>query len=152
MKKTITERFWDKVRVTGGCWMWTSARDRWGYGRFRTEVSHVGAHRMAWMLAVGLIPGDLCVLHRCDNPSCCNPDHLFLGTAKDNIHDAMRKGRPGRWTPFTACPKCGGPLVQVKCGKRVSDGTTRLAWRCRPCAGAYSTWYRRRMAHAGGSS
>ena len=150
MRKATTERFWGKVHITNGCWEWAKARDHGGYGRFYTGTVNVGAHRMAWVLAVGPIPNGLCVLHRCDNPPCVNPDHLFLGTIRDNVHDAMKKGRPGRWIPLTACPKCGGSLIQHRRGKRVSDGTTRLAWVCRPCANAASRRFRQRMARIGG--
>lgn len=59
------------------------------------SVNHkdIRAHRLAYMTATGIDPGDLCVLHRCDNPPCCNPAHLFLGTVADNARDAVQKGR-----------------------------------------------------------
>ena len=88
------ERFWSKVDRSGGpdaCWPWTTAgRVIDGeYGKFRLR----GAHRVSWELANGPIPDGLCVLHRCDNPPCVRPDHLWIGTKKDNIRDAMSKGR-----------------------------------------------------------
>ena len=91
--KTITERFWEKVHITDGCWEWMARRKLHGYGEFRIIDCLVPAHRMAWVLSVGPIPKGLLVLHRCDNPPCCNPDHLFLGTQADNLRDAIQKGR-----------------------------------------------------------
>lgn len=89
------ERFWSHVnRVAGGCWPWQACNLR-GYGRFTVRALGRGfyAHRFAWELTHGPIPDGLHVLHRCDNPPCCNPDHLFLGTHLDNIADMIAKGR-----------------------------------------------------------
>lgn len=96
------ERFWSKVqRVDGdGCWEWTGARarNRWGFehGRFRLPTGHAYAHRISWMLTNGPIPAGQCVLHRCDNPPCVRPDHLFLGTNDENMADMVAKGRAAR--------------------------------------------------------
>ena len=90
-------RFWGYVDITGEevCWPWIGARDRPnGYGRFSIKRSRaILAHRFAWILSNGPIPDGLCVLHRCDNPPCVNPAHLFLGTQADNNVDCVRKGR-----------------------------------------------------------
>ena len=93
------KRFWDKVNKTPGqgpdgmCWEWTASRrgNRYGQFGFRGKVAY--AHRMAWTLVRGDIPNGLCVLHHCDNPLCCRPDHLFLGTQADNMVDRDSKGR-----------------------------------------------------------
>jgi len=93
------ERFWRKVNSTGGenaCWPWTGAKDSCGYGGVSINYKNHGAHRLAFALSLGEIPKGLCVLHRCDNPSCCNPAHLFLGTHYENIMDKMKKGRGSR--------------------------------------------------------
>lgn len=78
-------------RNPGPCWVWTGANSgRYGYGKL---TSHIYAHRAAWELSNGPIPSGLDVLHRCDNPPCCNPSHLFLGTARDNAADMLAKHR-----------------------------------------------------------
>jgi hypothetical protein len=81
-----------------GCHVWTGGRASKGYGQLR-----IGVHRLAWELANGPIPEGMQVLHRCDNPRCCNPDHLMLGTQAENMADMRRKGR-GR-NGYTAEPK-----------------------------------------------
>lgn len=88
------ERFWAKVDKTGDCWLWTASTDGMGYGLFGTGPSRSErAHRVSYRLAFGEIAPDLCVLHRCDNPSCVRPEHLFLGTRADNMRDRQQKGR-----------------------------------------------------------
>ncbi len=76
-----------------GCWEWGGWRDDGGYGRLKVAGRKWRAHRIAWLFWRGEIPEGLCVLHRCDNPPCCNPVHLFLGTQADNISDCVAKGR-----------------------------------------------------------
>ncbi len=104
-------RFWRFVDKTGDCWLWTGTRTEDGYGRTgasEKSSSPLYAHRVSWELANGPIPDGLFVLHRCDNPPCVRPDHLFLGTTKDNADDAQAKGRlgyqrhPDRYTRLTA--------------------------------------------------
>lgn len=100
------ERFWSKVRRGSEqqCWEWQACLAR-GYGLFRVRGAlgrwrMQGAHRMAWLLTKGPIPTDLCVLHKCDNRRCANPNHLFLGTRGDNARDKAAKGRArGQWHP-----------------------------------------------------
>ena len=97
-------RFWAKVVKTpgDGCWTWTAAADTWGYGVFRLGGrcdGQEGAHRFSYRMSFGEIPDGLSVCHRCDNPPCVRPDHLFLGTAKDNARDAISKGRRRALTP-----------------------------------------------------
>ena len=88
------ELFEKKFRKTNlGCWEWQSAKDGFGYGAFRFSGKTVKAHRFSWEFYIGDIPNGLCVLHRCDNPGCVNPDHLFLGTRTDNAKDRDKKGR-----------------------------------------------------------
>ena len=96
-------RFWNKVAVledADACWLWLAARDKNGYGWFhlgaRPRRRAKRAHRVAWEFTNGSSAGDMCVLHRCDNPPCCNPSHLFLGTKADNMTDKVTKGRESR--------------------------------------------------------
>ena len=94
-RSTSEDRLLGRVSVghPGGCWGWDGYTDGFGYGRIQHGGKVQQAHRVAWTLFNGAIPDGLCVLHRCDNPPCTNPDHLFLGTKKDNMADAMTKGR-----------------------------------------------------------
>jgi hypothetical protein len=93
------QRFWSKVKIRGwlDCWTWQAYCNPLGYGRFRdAHLQKVLAHRFAYALVYGPIPDNLFVLHRCDNPSCVNPDHLWLGTIADNNADRNKKGRQAR--------------------------------------------------------
>lgn len=92
-----SSRFWEKVKMTGSCWVWQAFCDRQGYGRFQFAYGHpMLAHRYAYELTYGRFDNSLFVCHKCDNPSCCRHDHLFLGTAADNMADAASKGRTNR--------------------------------------------------------
>lgn len=88
------------VRDPEECWPWTNATDPGGYGMLKLgRNTRVAAHRLAFALDRGE-PGKAHVCHRCDNPTCCNPNHLFLGTAKTNAEDKVQKGRArGRFSP-----------------------------------------------------
>lgn len=93
------DRFWSKVNkdTESGCWEWAFAcKDKSGYGQTWWNGSLKRAHRVSWELHNGPISRGLWVLHRCDNPSCVNPDHLFLGTHQDNMDDKNNKGRQVR--------------------------------------------------------
>jgi hypothetical protein len=85
------------VVTDSGCWEYTKRRDPKGYGRLHTS-GYTLTHRIMWTIRYG-DPGDLCVLHRCDNPPCCNPAHLFLGTVADNNRDMVAKKRHRSTTP-----------------------------------------------------
>ena len=90
-------QFWARVdKVDGdGCWVWNGARVPEGYGQAVYEGKVHGAHRLAWMFdnRERQVPAGMKVLHRCDNPPCVRPSHLFLGTNGDNMRDCVRKGR-----------------------------------------------------------
>lgn len=96
-RRPLTDRFWEKVAKSDGCWLWTGSRQRNGYGFLfagtRKEPHPERAHRVSWRIHFGEIPDGLWVLHKCDNPPCVNPEHLFLGTRTDNMRDCARKGR-----------------------------------------------------------
>lgn len=85
------------VETASGCWEWTKFRNKDGYGSIGLAGRAVArAHRVSWMLHFGEIPAGMHVLHRCDNPPCINPAHLFLGTPADNSRDKVAKGRAAR--------------------------------------------------------
>lgn len=90
--KPFLHRFWSRVVKSDGCWLW-SGTTRNGYGSMKVAGALTYAHRISWQLHCGDCPADLCVLHKCDNPKCVNPEHLFLGTRKDNAIDCANKGR-----------------------------------------------------------
>ncbi len=82
------------VDAETGCWNWSGSRQQeMGYGKFHSAGKHYLVHRLVWALVFGNPPASMCVLHKCDNPPCCNPDHLKLGTQADNIADCVSKKR-----------------------------------------------------------
>ena len=83
------QRFWENVDKTATCWNWKASYRSNGYGQFMG----LAAHRYSWILHFGPVPGNMWVLHKCDNRQCVNPEHLFLGTAKDNFKDMRLKNR-----------------------------------------------------------
>lgn len=104
--------FWPKVDKSAGpdgCWLYMGFRKWDGYGwlarKRNGKSSYLTAHRYAWILTNGEVPDGLHVLHRCDNPPCCNPAHLFLGTHQDNMADKARKGRFGTQFPDRVRPE-----------------------------------------------
>jgi hypothetical protein len=91
------ERFWRRVQKTDGCWLWTGGTYSGGYGFMRgargRNAQNVSAHRFSYELHKGKIPKGLVVMHSCDNPACVNPNHLSVGTHKENYEDMIAKGR-----------------------------------------------------------
>lgn len=122
----LAERFWQKVDIRGidDCWNWTAFKLR-GYGKIGVGGRYGGtalAHRVSWEIHFGPIPSGMQVCHKCDNPSCVNPSHLFLGTQKDNIADCIRKGRfaggrsPGEMNPNSKLTEAQVLDIRVRCG------------------------------------
>jgi hypothetical protein len=133
------ERFWSKVDkgAPNECWEWTGYTNEDGYGGFSYDTSSHGpgrhsfqSHRFAYFVNTEINPGKNLVLHTCDNPPCCNPDHLFLGTAKDNIEDCVRKGRhvptgsPGETNPKAKLTEAQVQLI------REMNGSQRAIAKC----------------------
>jgi HNH endonuclease len=92
----LKTRFWEKVEKTDACWRWLATKNNKGYGMFYAGAANGSkdlAHRVSWILHNGPIPEGKNVLHRCDNPECTNPEHLFVGSHRDNMRDKHAKGR-----------------------------------------------------------
>jgi len=102
--KPLEGRFWEKMKTNdNGCWEWQGSTHGYKgneYGTVRYNGKGISTHRLAYQLKKGEIPKGMLVCHSCDNRLCCNPDHLFLGTAKDNMKDMEQKGR----TKYVAAP------------------------------------------------
>lgn len=115
------KRFWPKVRVSDeySCWEWVGSKDACGYGVLfrsdRTAPRMFKAHRLSWEIHNGPIPNGLHVLHKCDNPKCVNPSHLWLGTQADNNKDRDAKGR---------CRSKGGHVADQR---GIKNGNARLS-------------------------
>jgi len=90
---SLKERFFKYVSKGSDCWEWLGSKDNNGYGKIRVDGKPELASRTSWRIHYGDIPKGLCVCHHCDNPSCVNPEHLFVGTQKDNVIDMKNKGR-----------------------------------------------------------
>jgi hypothetical protein len=101
--RTIEEYFAQRVSIDllTGCWNWKSVLDKNGYGKCKSSIvarklNECSAHRGAYRHYIGEIPNGMHVCHKCDNPSCVNPEHLFLGTHDDNMEDRQRKNRTAK--------------------------------------------------------
>lgn len=89
------DRFMNMVEMepNSGCWLWSGYVTKWGYGAFRHNGKTLLSHRVSYSMHVGEIPAGMLACHKCDVPSCVNPDHLFLGSQTDNMQDMLQKGR-----------------------------------------------------------
>jgi hypothetical protein len=128
---TKEEVFWAKVNKNIGmnktCWEWTGKSLMSGYGRMRFNGSYKGTHRISWEISNGDIPKRLSVLHKCDNRLCVNPEHLFLGTQKDNMLDMISKGRSN---PQQGDSHCHAKLKKdqvLLIRKRLAQGESQTA-------------------------
>jgi hypothetical protein len=150
---SISERFWSKVQISDGCWLWTDSNSHSGYGvlfPFHKQPKRY-AHRLAWELFVGPIPTGKCVLHTCDVRTCVNPDHLFVGTKGQNIMDAILKGRNPHFGVWNYCRKghaLTGGNVKLKTGRHGIERRCVICAlensRARPNRNEYQREFRRR--------
>jgi HNH endonuclease len=97
-----------------GCWEWKGALWKTGYGRFHFMNKSQKAHRVSWMLYIGDLPNDTCVLHSCDNRHCVNPEHLFIGDRADNNADKVRKGRQTRGSLVHTAKLTDGDVIDIR--------------------------------------
>lgn len=142
MRKSLIERILGKIQSDdSSCWIWTGALTRGDYGNMMIKKKTKRAHRVSYELFVGPIPQGLHVLHRCDTPQCINPNHLFVGTQKENLADMRKKMRHiygekhhkvkisnavKNWAIVTAK---SGKLSQVEIGRQLGvSGTTICRW------------------------
>lgn len=118
--KPVYERFMAMAfpEPMSGCWLWTGARDKDGYGRFWDGVHIAKAHHASWALHRGTRSRDSWVLHRCDNPCCVNPDHLFLGNHAINMRQMVRRGRNHffvRKGSYSGAKITIGQVIEIRC-------------------------------------
>jgi len=93
MKQKDIDRFWSYVKKSNGCWEWQGGINSTGRGIFWLNSKTPKAHRISWEIHNGPVEGDFLVLHHCDNGKCVNPNHLYLGTFKDNSNDRLKRNR-----------------------------------------------------------
>jgi hypothetical protein len=147
MDETTLARFLAKVErdPVSGCWLWTGARSRQGYGHFRVGRYVLRAHRVAHEHFIGPIPEHLDVCHRCDTPSCVAPGHLFVGTALDNVTDMLAKGRSrsGEANAAKTCCPQGHEYTPENTYLQTRRGTTmRQCLECRRARDRRRPWPR----------
>lgn len=136
LSKESTARFWAKVQQTPDCWLWTAAKNESGYGIFGVGKATDKAPRISYRLLVGPIPEGTIVCHKCDNPTCVRPDHLFLGSHKDNHNDAVKKNRAkapppmGGWNKLSLPEECVallGTMADTELGRKFGFSKSVIA-------------------------
>lgn len=115
-----------KLNESTGCWDWGWAIGEDGYAKSNIRGNHPPMHRVAFMLWRGPIPEGLWVLHKCDNPKCCNPNHLFLGDAKTNIIDCITKGRMSHATHVTTKRRTKTQVIEIRNDPRSTRALSKV--------------------------
>ncbi len=135
---TPKQRFWKYVdkKSDDGCWHWMGSKIKNGYGQIKINNKMILSHRFSWELHNSKVPKDLYVLHKCDNPKCVNPSHLFLGTQQDNMHDMINKNRKAKgenhgnnkltWDKVTQIRNLKGKLTQRKIAEKFNVNYTTI--------------------------
>lgn len=130
-RRSASDRFWERVDRRGPdeCWEWTGSRNPQGYGLFSVNSKPIAAHRFSYQHHYGPIPNEVKVLHRCDNPPCCNPKHLFDGSLGDNNRDRHAKGRDGSYDYYRGESHVAAKLSQtdvLEIRQLRREGTTQV--------------------------
>lgn len=136
---TVEERFWAKVDRSGECWNWTAATNAAGYGKLSVggRGRTMDAHRLSFLIHFGPFDRRLFICHRCDNPRCVNPAHLYAGTAKQNSRDMVNRGRQ-------RCP--AREQTRCKYGHEFTEENTRVVSGRRRCVACMQRYTEERRA------
>jgi hypothetical protein len=129
--KDLVTHVWQRLDRSGRCWVWTGGRQGRGYGQLTVHYRRLLLHRVVYEWAFGEIPAGLVVRHTCDNPPCCNPAHLVIGTQHDNVRDMVERGRLNPWRASLAHCKRGHEFNESNT-IRERDGSRS----CRECQNA----------------